>query len=1817
MDELFGKERTLCNLSCSEVFHKVFLESLGIVQSRKVADVFLERVEQGVLEISEVFWFIQECSRACTRFSSYVLHRIRKKFNGLRLVKYVIAQPLPYTHTEEIILKEFIDVLEITLDEKQKIAPAEEVVQIRIGLYVAKKSKFPETEIEIAVKLIKRLKNSKNNRKQEYLEEIVDLVYREIENREFVRAVKKEIETGWPYEKSNPAQKVLLALTEQEPCPYENIKTRRIEVHRISPFFMRDKETMHLLNVIFCIERTIEENNEIVGQDMSRMRFIQCTLPDCQKRINTEHIRYYLIHKLRIKVEMDKLLNETLLHHTKETEIVGQGIMHLKKYQSTKYLNYIVNSIRKADKIEQKTDVKRLKSFYFSVLKHFPMYGANEESVLSLAKAACSEVAKTKVLLALNILYAVRGTKKIGFATALLAHELIKKENSFYTNTVICAISKKHSEHLKSAKELILDHFLYRSADELSVALETLHKLYGYSTVKEFIDREKYYMAPRLWQKRLFDQYYEDSVTFRVYYAIYVCQMQKHSLEKSETQEYMRRSIAETKPEALPTIFISLKNPKEMFSQCQLEAKEIFSGYSLMSILFTTRKILEDRVAPVNNCLFSLMHFVFLGLFADVEPSTHQLQEIFMFLVHTEKLRGSPKCCDFSCTKESFFNLLINKISRCDLIHYKYMIAQELTSAQKKKIEELAGEDKSLYLENACTVEEAVVRIYPYLKLRSFFAFLSIKKILPLILSSAQKTIHELTKTHWQQVKPLIISLCRMYIDRRDEGLLDALSYFGLHVIDALEEGHDKTDVFLDESIGLIHMEHKSKKEIVQSFIATVLIPIYYETLDDLLLYIIQELLKDEPLNSLEEHTEFIMRLQGSKYIIEIDPDRLSEIKQQKSTNAYRRGISHKCFLIELIKILAELPEKGSIFPILENTVAILDTLAGKKWPQRHQIFLLQFHLFLLMYSLKPLGTEVIRDQFSPLFKDVRGGALVDSDILRTVISSSLCMDGIFTEDELSTCARYIQERHFTIRILEGQLRKCTSEKKDMLLTQIQEEYLKIKEKDVVFGINAVINKLSPVNLAAEMKINNEHANYIYLNKEILRCTPRTTELDAKYKELFESLNNTAVLADTLEKAEKSIQQWAHTVPLYSFSKDPDSLKSFLIDAHILQDCRILQQNALPDALKMIKDRRETCRTYEALRVSEIHRQIIPSLPKTAEVIRAEKDALLCGVRIARKSGQCELSEKLLIWSILKDDWRVFYEKAKIHLLKNNKTLAKQALQRLMDNLPAESKYEEKAIFLNTEIEQSEEIYKIALSQLKTNEKLYFSYGKYVEKKQPVLAFKMFCKALDCGETKAAEIVPKLIHWITDTSKQQLARESITDCVSEMTKTLQNVDIKIFRRFYIQVLTRLCHKEKCVEILLSKIALKLIEKFPEESSWRTISMFMKKNNNTVSALLENTPFSFRKLFFDVITFTEVVGRIIAYPANSGMVHIPTILGESLAVPKGIPAPFDDFLSEIVSVSNIVFVFPTLQKPRKIETLTSTGCYKSFLCKANDDLRKDAGFMDLNMLLNSLFQSDNAHRMFNIRVYTVVPITEKMGIIEFVENLDTLKNICDKLYEEKGISIKEIGAAMGFVKKITTLGKALPGLLEKIPPVFSEYFLRQFTRPIDWLQARKRYIITYAVMNGVGYLMGLGDRHCENILFDGKTGETVHVDLNCIFDKGLTLAVPETVPFRLTQNIIDAFGPTKEEGQYKLALERVLKFLSLNKDLIVANLLGFVHDPLGEWTGRNNTKTAIQIIEKTKKKIDFDDEITKCSILIETSRSLEALGKMYVWWLPFI
>jgi serine-protein kinase ATM len=67
---------------------------------------------------------------------------------------------------------------------------------------------------------------------------------------------------------------------------------------------------------------------------------------------------------------------------------------------------------------------------------------------------------------------------------------------------------------------------------------------------------------------------------------------------------------------------------------------------------------------------------------------------------------------------------------------------------------------------------------------------------------------------------------------------------------------------------------------------------------------------------------------------------------------------------------------------------------------------------------------------------------------------------------------------------------------------------------------------------------------------------------------------------------------------------------------------------------------------------------------------------------------------------------------------------------------------------------------------------------------------------------------------------------------------------------------------------------------------------------------------------------------------------------------------------------------------------------------------------------------------------------------------------------------------------------------------------------------------------IGYILGLGDRHVQNILIDIKTAEVVHIDFGICFEQGRILRIPELVPFRLSRDIESGFGISGTEGVFK-------------------------------------------------------------------------------------
>lgn len=102
---------------------------------------------------------------------------------------------------------------------------------------------------------------------------------------------------------------------------------------------------------------------------------------------------------------------------------------------------------------------------------------------------------------------------------------------------------------------------------------------------------------------------------------------------------------------------------------------------------------------------------------------------------------------------------------------------------------------------------------------------------------------------------------------------------------------------------------------------------------------------------------------------------------------------------------------------------------------------------------------------------------------------------------------------------------------------------------------------------------------------------------------------------------------------------------------------------------------------------------------------------------------------------------------------------------------------------------------------------------------------------------------------------------------------------------------------------------------------------------------------------------------------------------------------------------------------------------------------------------------------------------------------------------------------------------------------------------------------------VGYIMGIGDRHVNNILIDKSTAEVIHIDFGIALERGKLLPTPEKVPFRLTRDLVAAMGCFGVDGLFRTSCEITMQVLRENKALINTIVEVFLYDPLYTWMSK--------------------------------------------------
>ncbi|KAI6234052.1 Serine/threonine-protein kinase ATR [Aphelenchoides fujianensis] len=277
------------------------------------------------------------------------------------------------------------------------------------------------------------------------------------------------------------------------------------------------------------------------------------------------------------------------------------------------------------------------------------------------------------------------------------------------------------------------------------------------------------------------------------------------------------------------------------------------------------------------------------------------------------------------------------------------------------------------------------------------------------------------------------------------------------------------------------------------------------------------------------------------------------------------------------------------------------------------------------------------------------------------------------------------------------------------------------------------------------------------------------------------------------------------------------------------------------------------------------------------------------------------------------------------------------------------------------------------------------------------------------------------------------------------------------------------------------------------------------------------------------------------------------------------------------------------------TEVTVGLY-SVLCKPDDDLGKDACYMDLANMLNARMSTNKHTRNEDLHIQTfgVLPLQEQGGLIEWVHGMTTLGECLRatsrttplwdqtvRQLEKEARSSRMLQKRSSATPKIASFRKCC----ELSELTMSKYLRSRCSGPASFYHLQRRFTISTAMMSAFGYL----------------------------------------VPFRLTRNIVDGFGAVGIEGRFRFSMERSMRFLQSEKAAILICLQGFLNDPLLKWQAREergeyDIKVKSDFIENRLNGFIHSNKFPKSgpysarelvAKLIETAMDEKILASMYM------
>jgi FKBP12-rapamycin complex-associated protein len=325
--------------------------------------------------------------------------------------------------------------------------------------------------------------------------------------------------------------------------------------------------------------------------------------------------------------------------------------------------------------------------------------------------------------------------------------------------------------------------------------------------------------------------------------------------------------------------------------------------------------------------------------------------------------------------------------------------------------------------------------------------------------------------------------------------------------------------------------------------------------------------------------------------------------------------------------------------------------------------------------------------------------------------------------------------------------------------------------------------------------------------------------------------------------------------------------------------------------------------------------------------------------------------------------------------------------------------------------------------------------------------------------------------------------------------------------------------------------------------------------------------------------SKLVEKLQSFPKQLALEDVSQVLSEKTTFTLPVPGTYKARGQEVLIAGFLkdVRVVVSKQRPRIVSMKGQDGKVYKFLLKGHEDLRMDERVMQLFNLINTFFENDShLCSIVSITTYSVVPLSENVGLIRWIENTETMYAMITEFRKAHAIPLYmelNLLQSLGELKSINEYPnlprpkrrEMLQYVIDNTPSDDLKLLIWERNESSEsWLEYRSNYIRSTAMMSVVGYILGLGDRHLNNLMLH-KKGKTIHIDFGDCFEVAQARErFPETVPFRLTRMLVAAMEACGIEGTFRHMCESVMDLLRKHRDSVTSLLETFAYDPLISW-----------------------------------------------------